>query len=78
MSTWTELFFWTKSLLTEVFRIFDVEIFAGLTFKVLIIGVLMISFSIGIIKFFISNTHSDPGIGNYAGDATGLRPSRKR
>lgn len=65
MSTWTELLYWCRMLFSEVFRLLDVEIFDGLTFKVLIIGVFMIALSIGIVKFFVSNTHSDPGVAGY-------------
>lgn len=63
MTTFTELFHWVQTIFTSIWDgIFSVEIFGGLTFKVLIVGFLMIMFSVGILKFFISNTHSDPGI----------------
>lgn len=62
MSTWTEVFTFARNWLTEIWNgIFGVEIFDGLTGKVIILGILVVFFSITIFRFFISNTHAELG-----------------
>lgn len=62
MNSWSDVFLVARDWLTAIWDgIFGIEIFDGLTFKILFMGILVVFFTITIFRFFISNTHAELG-----------------
>lgn len=63
MSTWTEVFLTARAWLTSIWEgIFSIEIFDGLTFKTLWLGLIAFAVGMMIFKYLLSNTHAGIGI----------------